>query len=85
MPNVGFQAVAEPSSYNPHQQPLLAYPNYVDIKEEEDYVVEVVFVEDPLNFYCRVDVDKPDFCALIERLSTVYSGKSVLHFPSCEC
>ena len=85
MPNVGFQAVAGPSSYNPHQQPLLAYPNYVDIKEEEDYVVEVVFVEDPLNFYYRVDVDKPDFCALIERLSTVYSGKSVLHFPSCEC
>ena len=85
MPNVGYAAVAGPSSNNPHQQPLLAYPNYVDIKEEEDYVVEVVFVEDPLNFYCRLDVDKPDFCALIERLSTVYSGKSVLHFPSCEC
>ena len=67
--------MAGPSSYNPHQQPLLAYPNYVDIKEEEDYVVEVVFVEDPLNFYCRVDVDKPDFCALIERQSTVYSSK----------
>lgn len=61
------------------RQPLLAkpnaYPNQTDVKEGKDYIVDVVFAVDPLNFFCQFVDNTASFNDLMERLATVYSGK----------
>ena len=62
-------------------QPLLvepfAYPTQSVIEEGIDYLVDVVFVKDPLNFFCQLVDSLPRFNALMESLATVYSGKEL--------
>ena len=67
------------------QQPLVAkpyaYPNQTDVKEGKDYIVDVVFAVDPLNFFCQFVDNTAPFNDLMERLATVCN---VSHFHSCK-
>ena len=54
---------------------LFTYTTQSVIEEGFGYLVDVVFVKDPLNFFCQFVSSLPHLYALMGRLSTVYSGK----------
>ena len=63
-------------------QPLLVeplvYPTQSVVQEGIGYLVDVVFIKDPLNFFCQLVVGRlPHLYALMGKLATVYSGKEL--------
>ena len=61
------------------KQPVLepfSFPNQAVIKEGK-YMVDVVFVKDPANFFCQFVENSANVNALLEELASSYSGKEL--------
>ena len=70
--NLAQEGMGQPCLVEPY-----AYPDQPDVEEGIDYLVVVVFVKDPFNFFCQLVGSSSHLYALMEKLAVVYSGKEL--------